>query len=82
MSTIAKRLDKLEQARKLNDAPGLHFTSASETGSPWVGWAGFDSEPDRVFEPLPGEAQDQTLHRACKAALRSEIGPFVTSYTP
>ena len=81
MSAIARRLARLEQDSTRNDGPGLHFTGASETGSPWIGWTGFDSEPDRVFEPLPGETNDQTLRRACKAALRSEIGPFVTSYT-
>lgn len=79
-AAITRRLDKLEQASTRNDGPGLHFTGASETGSPWIGWAGFDSEPDRVFEPLPNETHDQTLRRACDMALRSEIGPFITSY--
>lgn len=82
MSAIARRLDKLEHATKTSDWPGLHFTQKSETGLPWIGWTGFDSDLDRVFEPLPHEGHEQTLRRACELALRSEIGPFVTSYRP
>ena len=81
-AAIAKRLHKLEQARKPNDAPGLHFTSASETGAAYVTVAGFGDEGhERLFPTLPSETHEQTLRRACELARRGEGLPFVTSYT-